>query len=1146
MAPAAGAGAEEDVLEVRCAGCGETLEVERGLTEFICPDCSTAQALPPELMPPPRRRRALPIPPARHPSAAPPARLPCGACGALLSVPPGLARCGCPVCGAELAVDAARLRQYLLSTAAAPLVPVSLPPVYQAREVHPAYPDSAFRVGHIREDLNNRPVHVERSQVRCQNTHALLEYPDPDMDRDHADTEILNETNVMQSHRGRTTVDARTSGAKRRQVEALNHVRNKEHAQQSNYTVHPECLDHTIHVGNAQHEYLNHYVEHIQLSKEKTIVRHSNQATGDPVGPKPLNVEKGQIQMLNQIAGQVQKPSSCNIICAEHATVPYPDQVIDLQEPQIHPVNHRVNAHVQLNNRISTRDGKQKTGHLVSCEAVGAKEIQDKVANKATKQASKQHYLDNMVPEEHAQTDHMDQMPMCHITYGGEGCLQKTNTSVVEHGKRQSGPLIGASNINAEERYVEPMEVMHEAEEHPSDISHTTQVHVEPPNDGGVSHGSKIATGAEPSPSCNRQERTMPSEQFISEEHEHSPVTDEIQTENIEAYTRNQVPGRTQKRKKGLIMASNNGQQLRRSKRLAPQSDAVVDTGCLQIEPSEQHSASPYQNLSHSPYMPELRSASLCVATSPASNPYLESHNDAIIGHDMHKTRSEAEPHVVYKGQGKTGPPKLLIPIEQELGHPGDNAQTELDEVEMTRETVRLADESAKRGFTSLSNEGFEHRCSKRLAKRSTPITYYESAESESEEHEAASPSQTLSDSPDIDQVSDDISSSSLRQHDLPERISNEADNLHVTTHPTSSIPDMSDPESFARYYSKIYPPDVRRAVERSPNLWLERLIHQNPTSDFHAGGKEKKRRGRGRSLCLKVWTMPEGVRVTVSLNDLGEPIGNEAVTFSGFLGTLIRDGTLAPLTYPTWRRFPEKNKDVMWRIVNLKFVIAPTGKAWAMKALGTKWKNWKSILKRDRYDSHETDMERLADRDPHVPEEQWKLLVAYWGTEEAKAASARSKASQAHQQPVRRHRSGTKSFARIREEERQKRPDKEEPSHTDMFILTHEPKDGKGKPIDKATADIFARLHEEAQKQRDGSANDSVDDVLAKVIGRRRGRKAKKVSLRQAMEDKRKAEEEAATLREKMLEMEENNRKLKEDLANANSPASSGVNRSM
>ena len=92
------------LLEVWCAGCGDTLEVERGLTEFACPGCATPQALPPELMaPPPRRpRRALPLPPG-------PARVPCGGCGAVLAVPRGMPRLlACPLCGAEVDGDGGR------------------------------------------------------------------------------------------------------------------------------------------------------------------------------------------------------------------------------------------------------------------------------------------------------------------------------------------------------------------------------------------------------------------------------------------------------------------------------------------------------------------------------------------------------------------------------------------------------------------------------------------------------------------------------------------------------------------------------------------------------------------------------------------------------------------------------------------------------------------------------------------------------------------------------------------------------------------------------------------------------------------------------------------------------------------------------
>lgn len=88
-------------------------------------------------------------------------------------------------------------------------------------------------------------------------------------------------------------------------------------------------------------------------------------------------------------------------------------------------------------------------------------------------------------------------------------------------------------------------------------------------------------------------------------------------------------------------------------------------------------------------------------------------------------------------------------------------------------------------------------------------------------------------------------------------------------------------------------------------------------------GGKEKRNRGgRGPNLCLKVWTMPEGVRIRVSFNDLGQPIGDEARTLSNFLGQIARDGTLAPLTYTDWRYFPEKIKQAMMCIVNVSIIV--------------------------------------------------------------------------------------------------------------------------------------------------------------------------------------------------------------------------------
>jgi len=63
---------------------------------------------------------------------------------------------------------------------------------------------------------------------------------------------------------------------------------------------------------------------------------------------------------------------------------------------------------------------------------------------------------------------------------------------------------------------------------------------------------------------------------------------------------------------------------------------------------------------------------------------------------------------------------------------------------------------------------------------------------------------------------------------------------------------------------------------------------------------------------------MPKGMRIPVSLNASGLPIGKEAATLSSFLGTLARDGILAPLSHLGWKSVPEKNKDVMRHIVKV------------------------------------------------------------------------------------------------------------------------------------------------------------------------------------------------------------------------------------
>ncbi|KAM0903566.1 hypothetical protein ACQ4PT_018571 [Festuca glaucescens] len=782
-------------LEVRCAGCGETLEVDPGMTEFICPDCATPQSLPPELMPPPPpRRKALPLP--RAAADVRGARLPCGSCGALLSVPVGLARCACPVCGTELAIDTARLRHYLLSSATAegavPVVPVgnsSAPPILQAQEVHQEHPNFGICVGLLQKEPDNRPDCME--QVQAKHPKQLI----------------------------------------------------PEQAYQDN--------PHYTSDGEEVHD------------MNGSVTRHTKQTNIHPVGPGTVSAEKRDGEPLNHV--QHQAKVQCSTTQSAHAEDG--DGVIHVQEKQQQHVNQ---------------------------------------AN---------------------QTEGL--------------CTQVVNENIAGDSNRRG--VRCAARCDATENQV----ICAEKEESKSS-------------------------------SCRILKR----------------------------------------KKKGLAAASNSGLQLRRSKRLAKDSPASIDQKHVQIEFLE-------------------------LPASPGGQA-----SDTVI---------DNEP--IHRGT-----------VESQGGTPTSHIQA--------------------------------------------TITNSEPPESDHDEQHAGSPDQSLSDSPDIDRVINDICPSPSPRQEVPEPSSNELDGHHLSTPPSSHL-DLSDPEQFARNY---IPPEVRKALaDLGSNSLFEHTMSQASSSEAclrdlsdsegddpsfstrqNVGTNRNQRRQRGLTLSLKVWTLPKGVLIPVSLNTSGEPVGKEAGTLSNFLSAIARDGILAPLIYQDWRRVPEKNKDIMWRIVKLKFDIAPIGELWIIKSLGKRWRSWKSNLKVHHFDTHETEEERLADRNPRVSKEQWRFLVSYWSTEKATAASARNRACQAN--VVAHHTAGTKSFARIIEEEKKKRPNKDGPTVTDLFILTHTHKNGK--PTKKATADIIVRhkklnmlhefiswvmhirtefslhmqaqMREDSQKRAEGSGSDS------------------------------------------------------------------------
>uniref|UniRef100_A0A5B7BPA4 Bromo domain-containing protein n=1 Tax=Davidia involucrata TaxID=16924 RepID=A0A5B7BPA4_DAVIN len=250
--------------------------------------------------------------------------------------------------------------------------------------------------------------------------------------------------------------------------------------------------------------------------------------------------------------------------------------------------------------------------------------------------------------------------------------------------------------------------------------------------------------------------------------------------------------------------------------------------------------------------------------------------------------------------------------------------------------------------------------------------------------------------------------------------------------------------------------------------------------TDTESSNTRKRTRGRGPTRCLELWNR-EGKCISIATNELGQPIGPEAPKLTNFLGTIARNGHIAPLTYVHWRALPDANKENMWQQVQSKFDIDPKSKSWILKSIGKKWKDWKAKLKAYRYNTHLTDEERMADRDERVLPDQWRILILFWNSEEAKERSVKNKANRAQQKMG--HTTGTKSFARLREEERVKSPDGKEPSRAELFILTRTRKNGR--PVDQASSVVISQLRERAAELQEASQNSAAqDDIFSQVMG--------------------------------------------------------------
>ncbi|PPR95944.1 hypothetical protein GOBAR_AA24720 [Gossypium barbadense] len=138
-------------------------------------------------------------------------------------------------------------------------------------------------------------------------------------------------------------------------------------------------------------------------------------------------------------------------------------------------------------------------------------------------------------------------------------------------------------------------------------------------------------------------------------------------------------------------------------------------------------------------------------------------------------------------------------------------------------------------------------------------------------------------------------------------------------------------------------------------------------------------RRGRGRTLLKDLYNLNSVERVKVTRNSHGQPVGQEARLLAGYLGIIARNGNMLPINYESWHNMLDSNKNQA--LSNIKEMFAlEVSDAYIKKALGKKWRDHKSSLKKEYFKKPISLEEKLQNVPPGMQRYQWEDAEASSG----------------------------------------------------------------------------------------------------------------------------------------------------------------------
>ncbi|KAG8478530.1 hypothetical protein CXB51_028296 [Gossypium anomalum] len=238
-------------------------------------------------------------------------------------------------------------------------------------------------------------------------------------------------------------------------------------------------------------------------------------------------------------------------------------------------------------------------------------------------------------------------------------------------------------------------------------------------------------------------------------------------------------------------------------------------------------------------------------------------------------------------------------------------------------------------------------------------------------------------------------------------------------------------------------------------------------------------RRGKGRTLLTDLYNLNSAERVKVTRNSHGQPVGQEARLLAGYLGIIARNANMLPINYESWHNMPNSNKNQALSNIKERFALEVSD-AYIKKTLGKKWRDNKSILKKEYFKKPISLEEKLQNVPPGMLRYQWEDAVRFWNSKKEEDRERVGTSSRQKQKFT--HTVGSRSFA-------SEASSGQKVGRLQLFDITHRKKDGT--PMTSEATEIMEKLKDkkaeyEATASTDSSVNlEDIDNrIINEVLG--------------------------------------------------------------